>query len=89
MSRPKDKNEFRAEMAEAFVHVLEDKGLEWKKEWRGIGGTAPQNGITKANYRGCNAFWLSLVAMMKGYSDPRWVRLWTRMASTTRNKNGI
>lgn len=75
MSRPKDKNEFRAEMAEAFVHVLEDKGLEWKKEWRGLGGTAPQNGITKANYRGCNAFWLSLVAMMKGYSDPRWVTM--------------
>ena len=75
MSRPKDKNEFRAEMAEAFVHVLEEKGLEWKKEWRGLGGTAPQNGITKANYRGCNAFWLSLVAMMKGYSDPRWVTM--------------
>ena len=75
MSRPKDKNEFRAEMAEAFVHVLEDKGLEWKKEWRGLGGAAPQNGITKANYRGCNAFWLSLVAMMKGYSDPRWVTM--------------
>lgn len=75
MSRPKDKNEFRAEIAEAFIHVLEEKGLEWKKEWRGLGGTAPQNGITKANYRGCNAFWLSLVAMMKGYSDPRWVTM--------------
>lgn len=75
MSRPKDKNEFRAEIAEVFIHVLEEKGLEWKKEWRGLGGTAPQNGITKANYRGCNAFWLSLVAMMKDYSDPRWVTM--------------
>ena len=33
------------------------------------------NSITKACYRGSNAFWLSLVAMMKGYTDPRWVTM--------------
>lgn len=53
-------------MAEAFANILEEKGLEWKKEWRGVGGLAPQNGITKACYKGCIAFWLSLVAMNKG-----------------------
>ena len=72
MSRPKNKDEYRQEMAEAFAHVLEEKGLEWRKE---TGGSAPHNGITKACYRGSNAFWLSLVAMMKGYSDPRWVTM--------------
>ena len=75
MSRPKNKEEFRAEMAEAFVHLLEEKGLEWKKDWQGQGGYAPHNGITKSYYRGTNAFWLSLVSMMKGYSDPRWVTM--------------
>ena len=75
MSRPKNKEEFRQEMAEVFAHILEEKGLSWRKEWTGIGGGAPHNGITKANYRGCNAFWLQLVAMMKGYSDPRWVTM--------------
>ena len=75
MSRPKNKDEYRQEMAEAFAHVLEEKGLEWRKEWTGTGGSAPHNGITKACYRGSNAFWLSLVAMMKGYSDPRWVTM--------------
>lgn len=74
-SRPKNKNEYREELAESFAHVLEEKGLNWKKEWRGSGGGAPHNGITKANYRGSNAFWLSLVAMMKGYNDPRWVTM--------------
>ena len=74
-SRPKNKNEYREELAEAFAHVLEEKGLDWKKEWRGSGGGAPFNGITKANYRGCNSFWLSLVSMMKGYDDPRWVTM--------------
>ena len=65
MSKPKNKDEYRAELAEAFAHVLEEKGLEWKKDWQGSGGGAPHNGITKANYRGSNAFWLSLVSMMK------------------------
>lgn len=74
-SRPKNKDEYRKEMADAFANVLEEKGLNWKKEWRGSGGSSPQNGITKACYRGSNAFWLSLVSMMKGYSDPRWVTM--------------
>ena len=75
MLKPKNKDEYRAELALAFANVLEEKGLEWKKEWQGSGGTAPHNGITKACYRGSNAFWLSLVSMMKGYDDPRWVTM--------------
>ena len=75
MSKPMNKDEYRREMAEAFANVLEEKGLEWRKEWMGTGGGAPHNGITKACYRGSNAFWLSLVAMMKGYNDPRWVTM--------------
>lgn len=75
MARPKDKEEYRKKIAESFANILEDKGLEWKKEWHGSGIGAPQNGVTKSAYRGCNAFWLSLVAMMKGYQDPRWVTM--------------
>lgn len=75
MSRPQNKNEYREELAESFAHILEEKGLNWKKEWRGAGGGAPFNGVTKANYKGCNSFWLSLVSMMRGYNDPRWVTM--------------
>ena len=75
MGRPKNKEEYRAELAETFANVLEEKGLSWRKEWNGKGGGAPHNGVTKANYRGCNAFWLSLIAMSKGYTDPRWVTM--------------
>lgn len=75
MARPKNKDEYRAELAETFAHVLEERGLEWRKEWRGSSGDAPHNGITKACYRGSNAFWLSLISMMKGYTDPRWVTM--------------
>lgn len=69
------KDEFRTQMAETFANILEEKGLSWRKEWTGIGGGAPHNAITRANYRGINAFWLSLVALSKGYSDPRWVTM--------------
>lgn len=75
MSRPQNKNEYRAELAESFAHVLEEKGLNWKKEWRGSGCGAPFSAITKAFYRGCNSFWLSLVGMTKNYQDPRWVTM--------------
>ena len=75
MARPKDKEEFRREIAESFANILEEKGLEWKKEWHGRGAGVPQNGVTKSSYRGCNAFWLSLVSMIKGYQDPRWVTM--------------
>lgn len=75
MSRPKNKTEFRQQLAEAFANVLDEKGLEWKQEWQGKGGSAPHNGVTKACYRGVNAFWLSLLSMVKGYDDPRWVTM--------------
>lgn len=75
MSRPQSRDEYRRQMAEAFVNVLEEKGLEWRKDWHMKGTDAPHNGITKACYRGTNAFWLSLVSMAKGYDDPRWVTM--------------
>ena len=75
MPRPKNKDEYRAELAETFAHILEEQGLNWKKEWHGQGINAPYNAVTKAHYRGINAFWLSLVSMAKGYTDPRWVTM--------------
>ena len=59
MAKPKNKEEYRAELAEYFAHILEEKGLDWKQGWSGGGRDAPMNGITKACYRGSNAFWLS------------------------------
>ena len=72
MARPQSKEEFRKQMAEEFIKVLEEKELDWRKSWSGE-MFAQQNGITHAKYRGTNAFWLALVSMQKGYRDPRWV----------------
>lgn len=73
MARPKNKEEYRAKLASSFANLLEEKGLEWRREWHSH--TLPQNGITKSHYRGVNAFSLALIAMQKGYSDPRWVTM--------------
>ena len=74
MKRPKNKEEYRQRLAESFAHVLEEKGLDWKKEW-GNGSTVPLNAVTKARYRGANAFYLALISMINGYDDPRWVTM--------------
>lgn len=75
-SRPKNKDEYRQRLADAFAHVLEEQGLEWKKDWSALGpDSAPYNGVTKANYRGSNAFYLSVVSLLRGYNDPRWVTM--------------
>lgn len=72
MTMQEKKQKYREELAESFINILEEKGLEWKKEWNGV-SSAPRNGITGAHYRGTNAFYLSLLAMANGYTDPRWV----------------
>lgn len=62
--------EHRTQIAEQFVQVLEEKELDWKKEWKDI--QAPLNGKSNHSYRGLNRFYLTMIAMRRGYEDPRW-----------------
>ena len=71
---PKNRAEYRENVAKQFISVLTEKGLEWKNEWDVTAG-APQNAITGAHYRGINRFYLSILAMARGYSDPRWATM--------------
>ena len=64
--------EYRKQLAEAFIHVLEEKELDWKKEWQASGFSNPFNGSTGRPYRGVNRLYLTLVASDRGYQDPRW-----------------
>lgn len=74
MARPKDKTEYRQQLAEDFASLLDEKGLDWHQEWSSK-ITAPYNAITRAHYRGNNYFNLSLIALRNGYTDPRWVTM--------------
>ncbi len=63
--------DYRRKLADEFLHVLEERPLEWKKSWMG-GGFLPSNARTGKRYRGINRFRLALVADARGYDDPRW-----------------
>lgn len=68
------KEEFRQELAEKFLQILEqkgDEGLEWVKRWKADCGS-PRNGVTKIAYKGLNMLNLYFTSQLKGYSDPRW-----------------
>ena len=59
------------QLAEQFLHILEEEKLNWRKEWSGI-PERPYNPISKTVYHGSNYFSLLLTSMVKGYQDPRW-----------------
>lgn len=63
--------DYRRKLADEFLHVLEERPLEWKKSWMG-GGFLPSNARTGKKYRGINRFRLALAADARGYDDPRW-----------------
>lgn len=65
----KQQSKLREEMAEYFLASLEADELPWRKDWLSI---PPFNAVTGRNYRGLNVLWLSMVSVIKGYTDPRW-----------------
>ncbi len=69
MSTAKSK-EYRKELAEMFARILEEKELDWKKEWKGL-ANVPINAVKGRKYKGINAFALMLIMMERGYTDPR------------------
>ena len=54
------------QLAEQFLHILEEEKLDWRKEWSGI-PERPYNPISKTVYHGSNYFSLLLTSMVKGY----------------------
>jgi len=65
------KEEFRKMVAEQFTNVLEEKDLDWVKEWHT--NSVPLNAVSNHQYRGINQFYLSVISMTKGWKDPRWM----------------
>lgn len=62
---------YREQIAEQFLNVLQEKQLDWKKEWA-ANGLRPLNAKSGYRYRGINLFHLALTTMERGYQDPRW-----------------
>lgn len=72
--KPKNRAEYREHIAQVFIDALNEDGLEWKAGWDAA-STAPINAVTGTHYRGLNEFYLSLIALKRGYKDPRWATM--------------
>lgn len=63
--------EYREQLAEQFLKVLEERPLTWEKDWKAV--DVPRNGTSGHVYRGINRLNLTLVSMARGYQDSRWM----------------
>ena len=71
--RPENKDDYRKQLAEAFIQSLQENGQRWKMQWSQSG--RPVNAVTKRPYSGINRFALALIAHERGYDDPRWLTM--------------
>lgn len=60
----------RKQLVDMVLENLENGTGLWTPGWRMSG--APESAITGKKYRGVNNFFLTLIAMARGYSDNRW-----------------
>lgn len=69
------KEEFRRELADKFLHVLEQNRLDWIKGWDAPAIGSPENAVTGRKYSGVNRFTLALTSMMNNHRDSRWATM--------------
>ncbi len=73
MTDASPKRDFRQEVTDQIVAMLEKGTAPWQKPWEPGALQLPLNPTTDKNYRGGNALHLMAVASQKGYDDPRWL----------------
>lgn len=68
-------HDFRQEVTDGIVRLLESGVAPWQKPWREGAATLgmPMNPTTEKSYRGGNAVHLMATGLRKGYDDPRWM----------------
>lgn len=65
--------EKRKKMVDTLLTYIENNPTSWESGWYRMPSESPINGRTQKKYNGLNAFYLSVISAMKGYTDPRWV----------------
>lgn len=63
-------NALRQEMIDEFIGCLKKEKIPWHQSWSG--NSLPYNAVSGSKYHSTNLAWLSYVAQVKGYEDPRW-----------------
>jgi len=73
MSGRTPQRDFRQEVTNRVIEMLESGVAPWQKPWEAAPLAMPANVVTGKPYRGGNAFNLLSIAMERGYDDPRWM----------------
>ncbi|HJT70868.1 MAG TPA: zincin-like metallopeptidase domain-containing protein [Terriglobales bacterium] len=70
-----EKRDFRQEVTDRIVNMLEDGVAPWQKPWEPGRASVgmPTNPTTDKTYRGGNAIHLMATGLRKDYEDPRWM----------------
>ncbi len=63
---------YHEQFAEKMIKALQDNRAPWQQPWKPGEQISPKNVSSDRNYRGGNAIYLAVVAVEKGYADPRW-----------------
>lgn len=67
------KRDFRQEVTESIIKMLEEGVAPWQKPWKAGALELPFNPTTNHNYRGGNAIHLMAAGAWSGHDDPRWM----------------
>jgi len=70
---PTVRRDFRQEVTDSIVKMLEDGVAPWQKPWEPGALELPVNPTSDRNYRGGNALHLMAVGARQNFSDPRWM----------------
>jgi antirestriction protein ArdC len=66
--------DFRQEVTDNLVRMLEQGVAPWQKPWEtGVGSLELQSPTSARVYRGGNAIHLMATGLQRGYGDPRWM----------------
>ncbi|ODP35088.1 zincin-like metallopeptidase domain-containing protein [Pandoraea sp. ISTKB] len=75
----KEKRDFRRDLTDEIVALIEQGAAPWQKPWSGDAAgrflQMPHNATTGRAYRGGNAIYLMVRAQAMGSADPRWCTL--------------
>jgi antirestriction protein ArdC len=71
--RQTEKKNIYEEITGKIIAALEDGVIPWARPWQSVHYGAYRNAVTNRPYKGLNTMLLNMIAMMKGYVDPRWL----------------
>ena len=65
----------REDIVRSILKDMEENEVNWTQGWKGNVGSQmlPRNGVSGHVYQGSNRFNLAMLALVKGYDDPRWM----------------